>query len=145
MTGHAKGHQNAVRSSGGFSLIELAVAAAVLFIAAVGVLEALAAAVRNSDRHQKDMVAERLIMSSIGYMRDVGYDQLVASGSNAVTEALSSIYSSELGQLGPTSALDVVWVNSGQLLDATVSATFPVANATASLSMATQVGEGSPP
>ncbi len=125
--------------------MELAVAAAVLFIAAVGVLEALAAAVRNSDRHQKDIVAERLILSAIGYMRDVGYDQLEASGSNAVTGALTSIYSSELGQLGPTSAVNVVWVNSQQLLDATVSATFPVANATASMAMATQIGEGSPP
>lgn len=145
MTANARTRRKAGRSGRGFSLVELAVAAAVLFIAAVGVLEALAAAVRNSDRHQKDMVAERLILSAIGYMRDVGFDQLVASGSNAVTGAISSIYSPELGQLGPTAAVSVVWLDSGQLLDATVSATFPVANATASLAMATKIGEGSPP
>lgn len=127
------------------SLVELMVAAAVLLIASVGVFEALAGALRDAEHHQQDLVAERLLLSSIGYLRDVGYDGLIASGSTQVTEALTTIYAQTLAQLGTSSALSVEWTQDGQMLDATVSAIFPVPGATGSMDMATRIAEGGPP
>lgn len=131
---------------GGFTFVELVVAAVVLFIASVGVFQALTMMVRHTERKQRDLYADQLLRTAVGYLRDVGYESLVASGSSLVASAIASQYSAQLTSLGTGAALGLSWRDTipGSLLDATVSVSWRVDEATQSLTMATRIAKGGP-
>ncbi len=133
-------------SARGFTLAELLVAAVVLFIASVGVLQSLMMMVRHSERHQRDLQADQLLRTTTGFLRDVGYDGLVASGSAAVATSIADQYSSHLASLGAGAALGLSWRDTipGKMLDATVSLAWSMDQATQSLVMATRIAKGGP-
>lgn len=128
----------------GFTFVEIIVAAVVLFIASIGVLQSLMMMVRHSEHHQRDIQADQLLRTTLGYLRDVGYDGLVASGSPAVATSIATQYSTQLSSLGAGAALGLSWQDSmpGKLLDATVSVSWKVDDATQSLTMATRIAKG---
>lgn len=130
----------------GFTFAELVVAAVVLFIASVGVLQSLMMMVRHSEHHQRDLNADQLLRTSLGYLRDVGYESLVASGSASVASSIARQYSTQLAALGAGAALGLSWQDTipGSLLDATVSVAWLVDDATQSLVMATRIAKGGP-
>jgi Tfp pilus assembly protein PilV len=134
------------RLQAGFSLAELLVAAVVLFIASVGVLQTLTMMVRHSERHQRNIQGDQLARSAVGYMRDVGYDGLMASGSALIASAIASQYNSQMVAMGKGSALSIAWLDTlpGRMLDATISVTYPVDKATQSIRIVTRVAKGGP-
>ncbi len=131
---------------GGFTLAELVVAAVVLFIAAIGVLQTLSMMVRHTERHQRDLEADQLLRGAIGYMRDVGYDGLIASGSGAIAAAIASQYATQLTGIAQGSSLALAMADTipGKMLDATLSVSYPVDQSTQSVSLATRVTKGGP-
>jgi Tfp pilus assembly protein PilV len=130
----------------GFTFLEILVAAVVLFVATVGVFQTLAMMLRNSEHHERDLLADQLVRTSIGYMRDVGYDALMASGSAAVAAAIATQYRGQLEDLGTGAALGISFSDTvpGAMLDATVSVRFVVESSTQSIVIETRIAKGGP-
>ncbi|MBM3273800.1 MAG: prepilin-type N-terminal cleavage/methylation domain-containing protein [Candidatus Sericytochromatia bacterium] len=138
--------RNFRRLQAGFTLAELLVAAVVLLIASVGVLQTLSMMVRHSERHHRDLQGDQLARSAVGYMRDVGYDGLRASGSALIASAIASQYDAQMLAMGKGSALSIAWLDTipGKMLDATVSVKYPIDQATQSIRIVTRVAKGGP-
>ncbi|MBM3269072.1 MAG: type II secretion system protein [Candidatus Sericytochromatia bacterium] len=130
----------------GFTLAELTVAAVVLLIAAVGILQSLSMMVRHSERYQRSLEADRVVRSAITYMRDVGYESLIASGATSVAAAIAAEYAPRLSAIASGAALSLEMTDTvpGKMLDATVSVSYPVDFATHSITLPTRVAKGGP-
>lgn len=102
------------------------VAAIIMFIASIGVFMTMGALVRNTEMQQRDMQASRILRASLDFMREVGYEGLIASGSTAIASSIVTQYGAQIAKLGAgsTVGLSIADTTPGMLMDATLSITF---------------------